>query len=63
MTSNVVLRNTEAVSSTMAWFRSAISLDDIPKPMLELLMHNTSLAPDAIVSHLINVVSRHSLDS
>lgn len=61
MTSNVVLRNTEAMSSTTAWFRSAISLDDIPKPTLELLLHYTSLTPDAIVSHLNNVVSRYSL--
>lgn len=61
MTSNVVLRDTEAMSSTTAWFRSAISLDDIPKPALELLMQYTSLAPDAIVSHLTTVVSGCSL--
>ena len=49
------------MSSTTAWFRSAISLDDIPKPTLELLMHYTSLSPDAIVSRLNNVVSLYSL--
>ena len=57
MASNVMLRDTEAMSSTTAWFRSAISLDDIPRPTLELLMHHTSLPPDAIVSHLNDVVS------
>ena len=61
MTSNVVLRDTEAMSSTNAWFKSAISLDEIPKPALELLIHYTSLAPDAIVSHLNTVVSWCSL--
>ena len=61
MTSNVVLRDTEAMSSTTAWFRNAISLDDIPKPTLELLMQYTSLAPVAIVSHLSTVVSWYSL--
>ena len=61
MSSNAVLRDTEAMSSTTAWFRSAISLDDIPKPTLELLMHYTSLSPDAIVSRLNNVVSLYSL--
>ena len=61
MNSNVVLRDTEAMSSTTAWFRSAISLDDIPKATLELLIHFTSLPPDALVSHLNNVVSLYSL--
>ena len=60
MTSNVVLRDTEVMSSTTAWFRSAISLDDIPKPMIELLTQYTSLPPDAIVSRLNNVVSLYS---
>ena len=57
MTSNVVLRDTEAMSSTTAWFRSTISLDEIRKPALELLTRYTSLAPEALVSHLTNVVS------
>ena len=61
MTSNVMLRDTEAMSSTSAWFKSAISLDEIPKPALELLIHYTSLAPDAILSHLNTVVSWCSL--
>ena len=61
MTSNVMLRDTEAMSSTTAWFRSAISLDDIPEPIIELLTQYTSLPPDAIVSHLNNVVSLYSL--
>ena len=61
MTSNVVLGNKEAMSSTTAWFRSAISLDDIPKATLELLLHYTNMTPDAIVSHLNDVVSRYSL--
>lgn len=61
MTSNVLLQDTEAMSSTTAWFRSAISLDEIPKPALELLMQYTSLAPNAIVSHLNTVVSCYSL--
>ena len=60
MTSNVVLRDTDAMSSTTAWYRSAISLDDIPKPTLELLVHYTSLPSDAIVSHLNDVVSLYS---
>lgn len=57
MTSNVVLRDTEAMSSTTAWYRKDISLDDIPKPTLELLMHYTSLPSDAIVPHLNDIVS------
>ena len=42
---------------TASWFKSTITLEEIPKPALDLLMSRTGLPLDKVVPHVNEAVS------
>lgn len=54
---NTTPTDKEFATPTASWFKSTITLEEIPKPALDLLMSRTGLPLDKVVPHINEAVS------